>query len=145
MITTNSLRQTFNRRVLERHLCGGEAVAITSLFAIPDHPWVDSADGAAVRIAMTVGAAERRAGRSLLAVERERRAKTARAVVLRRAPRRGEVHADLTIGADVGGAQRLQANEGLCFQGVKLVGKGSGSRRKSRRRSDTGSDACRRH
>jgi hypothetical protein len=26
-------------------------------FAIPDHPWVDAADGAAVRIAMTVGAA----------------------------------------------------------------------------------------
>ncbi len=25
-------------------------------FAIPDHPWVDSADGAAVRVAMTVGA-----------------------------------------------------------------------------------------
>ena len=24
-------------------------------FAIPDHPWVDSANGAAVRIAMTVG------------------------------------------------------------------------------------------
>ena len=25
-------------------------------YAIPDHPWIDSADGAAVRIAMTVGA-----------------------------------------------------------------------------------------
>jgi len=27
------------------------------VFAIPDHPWVDNADGAAVRISMTVGAA----------------------------------------------------------------------------------------
>ncbi|MBS1810907.1 MAG: hypothetical protein JST84_22275 [Acidobacteria bacterium] len=27
---------------------------LSLLFAIPDHPWVDSADGAAVRIAMTV-------------------------------------------------------------------------------------------
>ena len=54
-ITTNSLRQTFNRRVVQAQL---EAKPPLSLaFAIPDHPWVDAADGAAVRIAMTVGAA----------------------------------------------------------------------------------------
>jgi len=42
-ITTNSLRQTFNRRVVQRHL---EAKPPLSLaFAIPDHPWVDAADG----------------------------------------------------------------------------------------------------
>ncbi|MDB5779109.1 MAG: SAM-dependent methyltransferase, partial [Polaromonas sp.] len=49
LITTNSLRQTFNRRVVQAAL--GQGVAIS--FAIPDHPWVDSANGAAVRIAMT--------------------------------------------------------------------------------------------
>jgi len=49
-ITTNSIRQTFNRRLLESALDGG----VTLLFAIPDHPWVDEALGAAVRIAMTV-------------------------------------------------------------------------------------------
>lgn len=32
-------------------------------YAIPDHPWVDSADGAAVRIAMTVGASGSGEGR----------------------------------------------------------------------------------
>ena len=53
LITTNSLRQTFNRRVLEHHLSAEPPLSL--LFAIPDHPWVDSADGAAVRIAMTVG------------------------------------------------------------------------------------------
>ncbi|MBK8742165.1 MAG: class I SAM-dependent DNA methyltransferase [Betaproteobacteria bacterium] len=53
LITTNSLRQTFSRRVLERHLGGKPPLSLA--FAIPDHPWVDSADGAAVRIAMTVG------------------------------------------------------------------------------------------
>ncbi|MFA7281182.1 MAG: DNA methyltransferase, partial [Sterolibacterium sp.] len=72
-ITTNSLRQTFNRRVLaaalERGAAGdsllpsrasAKAVATSPppprlhlAFAIADHPWVDSADGAAVRIAMT--------------------------------------------------------------------------------------------
>ena len=60
LITTNSLRQTFNRRVLEHHLSAEPPLSL--LFAIPDHPWVDSADGAAVRIAMTVGGAGRQEG-----------------------------------------------------------------------------------
>ena len=98
LITTNSLRQTFNRRVVQLALDGAlgsvgggvgmaeglilskarkstpshthpsagaavvapsaakpVAVPISLVFAIPDHPWVDSANGAAVRIAMTVG------------------------------------------------------------------------------------------
>ena len=67
LITTNSLRQTFNRRVVEHHLVGAplagaqvgqvQDLPLHIAFAIPDHPWVDSAEGAAVRIAMTVGAA----------------------------------------------------------------------------------------
>lgn len=54
-ITTNSLPQTFNRRVVQHHLAAKPPLSMT--FAIPDHPWVDAADGAAVRIAMTVGQA----------------------------------------------------------------------------------------
>ena len=53
LITTNSLRQTFNRRVLEPHLSDPKS-PLTLSFAIPDHPWVDAGDGAAVRIAMTL-------------------------------------------------------------------------------------------
>ncbi len=53
-ITTNSIHQTFNRRVLEPFLAD-EKKPIHLAYAIPDHPWVDSADGAAVRISMTVG------------------------------------------------------------------------------------------
>ncbi len=63
LITTNSLRQTFNRRVVQAALDGqavlhsgkGRAQPIVLTFAIADHPWVDNARGAAVRIAMTVG------------------------------------------------------------------------------------------
>ena len=44
LITTNSVTQVFQRRVLEEHVDGG----VTLAFAIPDHPWVDSSDGAAV-------------------------------------------------------------------------------------------------
>src|SRR5690606_12158963 len=53
-ITTNSLRQAFNRRVIEAHLSAAKN-PLTLVFAVPDHPWVDSAHGAAVRIAMSVG------------------------------------------------------------------------------------------
>ena len=52
-ITTNSIRQTFNRRVVKAALDDG----LYLTFAIPDHPWIDATECAAVRIAMTVGAA----------------------------------------------------------------------------------------
>ncbi|WP_405029628.1 DNA methyltransferase, partial [Methylibium sp.] len=57
LITTNSLPQAFNRRVVQAALLGrmGEP-PIHLAYAIADHPWVDSSDGAAVRISMTVGA-----------------------------------------------------------------------------------------
>ena len=55
LITTNSLRQAYNRRVIAHHLVAKAPLSL--VFAIPDHPWVDSADGAAVRIAMTVAQA----------------------------------------------------------------------------------------
>ena len=70
LITTNSLRQTFNRRVVQSALDKG----VTLAFAVPDHPWVDSADGAAVRIAMTVGTSGNAEGR-LLTVTDEREGK----------------------------------------------------------------------
>ena len=57
-ITTNSLRQTSSRRIVADHLRPAKGDPFPPLalrFAIPDHPWVDTADGAAVRIAMTVG------------------------------------------------------------------------------------------
>jgi hypothetical protein len=120
LITTNSLRQTFNRQVTERHLVAKNPLSLR--FVIPDHPWVDSADGAAVRIAMSVGAAEDAPG-ELASVEDEAPlAEGEVAVSLGR--RRGEIHADLTVGAKVAAAQRLAANSGICFQGMNLVGKG---------------------
>ena len=50
---TASVRR-FNRRFRTPSRC---ETSLSSVFAIPDHPWVDAADGAAVRIAMTVGEA----------------------------------------------------------------------------------------
>src|SRR5205085_7471858 len=50
-ITTNSIVQSYSRGLIEKHL--KEESGIRIIFAIPDHPWVESSDGAAVRVAMT--------------------------------------------------------------------------------------------
>ena len=121
LITTNSIRQTFNRRVLQHHM--GQKQPVSLVFAVPDHPWVDSADGAAVRIAMTVGVAGEETG-TLLTVteEREHDGELAAEVTLRK--KEGKVQADLTVGADVAGAVQLVANENLSSRGVMLFGSG---------------------
>ena len=138
-ITTNSIRQTFNRRVLERHLapadggappslaaesaeCLGRDAAIHLAFAIPDHPWVDSADGAAVRIAMTVAAPGKGEGKRLdVVAEHEGKGE---GLEVELAERIGVLHADLGIGANVAGAQALRANGGISSPGFKLHGAG---------------------
>ncbi len=121
-ITTNSLRQTFNRRVLERHL-GADASPLHLTFAVPDHPWVDSADGAQVRIALTVAAPG--AGEGTLARVRDEATldeDDAHMVTLDET--RGHIHADLTVGADVVTAEPLNANARLSNRGVQLFGAG---------------------
>ena len=61
-VTTNSLSQVFQRRVMERYLKGKKPVSL--LMAIPDHPWTKATrDAAAVRIAMTVAALGKHGGR----------------------------------------------------------------------------------
>lgn len=120
LITTNSLRQTFNRRVLERHM--NAKAPLTLAFAVPDHPWVDSTDGAAVRIAMTVGTASIEQGRLLASMQETAAGDGAIDVLL--AERRGTIHPDLRIGANVSSAMPLRAQEWLSSPGVKLHGAG---------------------
>ncbi|MDP1983196.1 MAG: hypothetical protein Q8K23_11665 [Sulfuritalea sp.] len=117
-ITTNSLRQTFNRRVVQGALDQGLHLA----FAVPDHPWVDSADGAAVRIAMTVAAPGAGEGR-LCNVTAEREGK-GEGLDVELAEHSGLIHADLSVGANVAAAQALRANGGISSPGFKLHGAG---------------------
>jgi hypothetical protein len=51
-ITSKSISQSFNRALTEIFLNAKKPVSIE--FAVPNHPWVDGADGADVRIAMSV-------------------------------------------------------------------------------------------
>jgi hypothetical protein len=117
-ITTNSLRQTFNRRVVQGALDQGLHLA----FAVPDHPWVDNADGAAVRIAMTVAAPGAGDGR-LCSVTAEREGK-GEGLEVELAESSGTIHADLKVGADVTAALALCANGMLTSRGLMLFGAG---------------------
>lgn len=122
-ITTNSLRQTFNRKVLEPHLTDDKS-PLSLVFAIPDHPWVDAGDGAAVRIAMTVAEVGKATGRVLTIAEEKKGETESEGRPVTFSIEKGKVFADLRIGADVAGAVPLRANEGLSSRGVMLFGAG---------------------
>ena len=119
-ITTNSIRQTFNRRIIDPHLTGRNQLSI--LWAIPDHPWVNSSDGAAVRISMTV--AERGKVNGQLKTLVQENVGQADAKEIQFEDRIGKIHSDLKAGPNVTSATSLQANKRLSGQGMKLVGDG---------------------
>lgn len=121
-ITTNSITQTFSRRVIQRHLDAKAPLHIG--FAIPDHPWADGEGTAAVRVAMTVGLSGD--GKGLLKeVVREGQAPDRDgAVPVDLVLRKGVIHANLTIGANVSATSLLLSNGGLSSPGVKLHGRG---------------------
>jgi hypothetical protein len=120
-VTTNSISQLFQRRVMEAHFRAAQPVSI--IMAVPDHPWTKaSPDAAAVRIAITVVVARVQEG-TLHEVIHEAGLDTDEPMIVFR-ERSGIINSDLTIGVDVTTVVSLQANEGICSPGVKLHGKG---------------------
>ncbi|MCY4396770.1 MAG: class I SAM-dependent DNA methyltransferase [Rhodospirillaceae bacterium] len=119
-ITTNSVTQTFSRRVIDRHTKAREPLSL--VYAVPDHPWLKAADKAAVRIAMTVAASGEREGK-LATVGQESGLNTDTPVVELK-ERVGKVNANLKIGANLSAVQPLIANEAICSRGVALHGPG---------------------
>ena len=121
MVTTNSISQVFQRRVMERHL--GAKHPASLVFAVPDHPWTKATkDSAAVRIAMTVAEAGKKEG-VLWEVVREEALDTDEPGIEMIA-RPGVVNSDLSVGVNVAGAAKLEANRGLSSRGVVLHGAG---------------------
>ena len=124
-ITTNSITQTFSRRVIQRQLDAKTPLYLT--FAIPDHPWADGQGAAAVRVAMTVGALvehDERTGLLKTVVHEGQAPDRDGAVPVELYMKRGVIHSDLSIGADLNLCNPLSANKGLACMGVKLHGKG---------------------
>ncbi len=123
LITTNSLRQSFNRAVSARHL-GDAKKPMSLVFCVPDHPWVDSSDGAAVRISMTVAVSGRRAGQLLKIASEKVRPNESDGVSCEFSREVGSILPDLRIGADLLSASSLASNDGLCCVGYQLTGQG---------------------
>ncbi|MBW8444403.1 MAG: class I SAM-dependent DNA methyltransferase [Arenimonas sp.] len=120
-VTTNSISQVFQRRVMEKYLNAKKPLSL--VMAIADHPWTKvTKDSAAVRIAMTVAQAGKQDGR-LMEVTEEEEVDTDSPVILF-AEKRGRINADLTVGVDVTGAVELKANTAICSPGMKLHGSG---------------------
>ncbi|HZG29721.1 MAG TPA: DNA methyltransferase [Ensifer sp.] len=118
-VTTNSISQVFQRRVMEPYLNAKKPLSL--VMAIPDHPWTKvTRDSAAVRIAMTVAEAGKHDG-LLMEVTSEEGVETD-SPVIQFAEKRGRVNSDLTVGVDVTEAIALKANEGICSPGVKPHG-----------------------
>ncbi|MGA2218748.1 MAG: DNA methyltransferase, partial [Terracidiphilus sp.] len=128
-VTTNSITQVFDRRVVAQNL-NTTKDPLSIVFAIPDHPWLKALSDeeevatrhAAVRIAMTVGERGEHQGH-LYTVTKEGDA-SSEGTDVELAERIGRIFADLRIGVDVAGAQPLRANEDLSCPGVKLHGAG---------------------
>ena len=120
-ITTNSITQTFNRRIIQKYVDADFPLSLT--FAIPDHPWVDNAQGAAVRIAMSVARAGSQPGK-LLTVNRETATDTDDAHEVEFIETDGTINADFTVGADLDSAGILKANKDLANVGMGLYGAG---------------------
>ena len=117
-ITTNSITQTFNRPVLQSALDAGTRIA----FAVPDHPWVDSTDGAQVRVAMSVFDRQHDAGTLWTSESETPESDGASTVTF--SVMHGTVFSDLRIGVDTAKLVPLASNAGLACPGVQLSGQG---------------------
>lgn len=111
-ITTNSITQSFNRRIVANALAA--AVPCRVAFAVPDHPWVATEDGAAVRIAMTVGARGQIDGSLNVVIEEKELDDIIHASL---STRRGPINTDLSVGLDITSVFQLASNRLLASMG----------------------------
>lgn len=119
-ITTNSITQPFNRRIVSQ--ARRRQPPIHLAFAIPDHPWVDSSTSAAVRISMTVGEAGSGPGVLSRITSEVPLEDGAHEVELQSAE--GLIHANLRLGANVADAVSLKANSLISGTGLLLGSRG---------------------
>ncbi|MEQ9486717.1 DNA methyltransferase [Coleofasciculus sp. F4-SAH-05] len=127
LITTNSIRQVRQRKVIDFHVKQKKSIRL--IFAIPDHPWVDG--GAAVRIAMTAAELDdpkksvktAQLGAVVVEDEGETPEKLAEHVEVE-LQNVGRIFSNLQAGVDVSNAVPLKSNQKLCCPGVKLHGMG---------------------
>lgn len=119
-ITTNSITQTFSRRVIEHHMAAKKPLSL--IYAIPDHPWMKASDKAAVRIAMTVAEAGDKQGILAKVIsEAELDTDAPQVGLLSDA---GKITPKITLGANLSSTKVLMANKDISSRGVVLHGSG---------------------
>ncbi|MGB3308719.1 MAG: DNA methyltransferase [Nodosilinea sp.] len=116
-VTTNSITQTFNRRVIEEAINRSRPIHLK--FAIPDHPWVNTEDCAAVRISMTACETGKGDGKLAL-ITRERSDNESGDSTIKFTSQEGLIYSDLSIGANLLSAVPLKSNSSLAGIGVML-------------------------
>lgn len=119
-ITTKSITQSFSRTVMASHMADKRRVSI--VFAIPNHPWIDEADGADVRVAFTVAASGKQTGRKLEVLIERPIAEGAFEVEF--AETHGLISPSLRTEVDLQEAKTLRANSDVSSVGFQLTGKG---------------------
>ncbi|WP_324750095.1 DNA methyltransferase [Sphingomonas sp. LY54] len=120
LITTSQITSPFNSAVLSDHLYSDDALSV--IYAVPDHPWVDNMDGASVRISMTCARAGVHDGQlDVLSFVRGEQHASDSAEFIRR---KGYILPSLTIGPNVRGAALLRSNRGLGQVGFQFNGRG---------------------
>lgn len=120
LITTNSLRQTFSRKVVEH--CLNKYSNLVIKYVIPDHPWVDSIDGAAVRVSLIGVGSDGFGGEVVTVVKEEKTGDSEYQLVLN--SKFGLITPNLSIGTDPGKSKILKSNELVSSVGYQLTGKG---------------------
>jgi len=120
LITTNSLRQSFCRKVVDASFSRNPNLRI--LYAVPDHPWVDSTDGAAVRVALITLDTNGKPGLLVKVIKENPGVDGEFQVELE--SQVGLITPNLTIGVDPGSAKELRATKGVSSVGYQLTGKG---------------------
>jgi len=120
LITTNLIGMKYNRRAVEGAMKKGK---VAFAFAIPDHPWVDAADGAAVRITMTVAGGAKAPGKLFQVVD-EFPASEAEGSQVELEQFEGLIAPNISVGVDVTNVSSLQSNDQMSFQGMILIGDG---------------------
>jgi SAM-dependent methyltransferase len=120
LVTTNSITQSYNRKVLSDHIERRKSISLS--MAIGDHPWTKAEASAAVRIAMTV--ARRGSAEGNLLTSRFEEDLETDEPRIELEEKRGFISTDLSVGIDVTSAEPLLANTELSHQGVTPLGEG---------------------
>ena len=119
LITTNSISQILNRKVLESYIYSPSPLSI--VWCVPDHPWITAAGSAMVRISMTIVEQGEKTGTLYTSIREIRKDGGEYSVKFNSVE--GEISPRLRVGVDLS-CDTLTANDKLSSMGPALGSRG---------------------